>query len=106
MHQAHPVPSGWVSRVEPDTVVCRCEEVTADRLRESVDRLGAADARSAKLLARVGMGWCQGRVCGYAASCLTSTWSGATYAPDLVATRPVATPVRLGTLADAQQEER
>lgn len=106
MHRAHPVPPGWVSRVQPDTVVCRCEEVTADRLRESVDQLGAADARSAKLLARVGMGWCQGRVCGYAASCLTSTWSGAPYAPDLVATRPVATPVRLGTLADAHQEER
>jgi NADPH-dependent 2,4-dienoyl-CoA reductase/sulfur reductase-like enzyme len=106
MHQAHPVPSGWTSRVEPDTVVCRCEEVTADRLRESVDQLGAADARSAKLLARVGMGWCQGRVCGYAAACLTATWSGASYAPDLVATRPVAAPIRLGTLAEAHQEDR
>ena len=100
MHQTHPVPSGWVSRVEPDTVVCRCEEVTAGRLRDAVHHLGAADARSAKLLARPGMGWCQGRVCGYATACLTAAWSGTAYSPETVATRPVAGPINLGTLAD------
>lgn len=106
MHQAHPVPAGWVSRVTPDTVVCRCEEVTAARLRAAVDDLGAADARGGKLLARTGMGWCQGRVCGYAAACLTATWSGAPYSPEVVGTRPVATPVRLGTLADELEDRR
>lgn len=43
-----------------DTIVCRCEDV----------RLGAIDPswsrRQAKLYARVGMGACQGRVCGAA----------------------------------------
>lgn len=105
MHQAHPVPSGWTSRVEPGTVVCRCEEVTAGRLRACVDDLGAADARSAKLLARIGMGWCQGRVCGYAAACLTATWSGAPYSPAAVGARPVASPVRLGSLVEQMEEK-
>lgn len=99
MHRAHPVPGGWTARVESDTVVCRCEEVTAGRLREAVDGLGASDARSAKLLVRPGMGWCQGKVCGYATACLTAAWSGAPYSPAVVGTRPVATSVRLGSLA-------
>ena len=38
---------------------------------------GVADARTVKLLVRPGMGWCQGRMCGYATSCLTASWSGA-----------------------------
>lgn len=99
MHRAHPVPPAWVDTLEPDTVVCRCEEVTAGRLRDAVDRLGAGDGRSAKLLSRVGMGWCQGRVCGYASSCLVSAWTGAPYDPSGTAERPVAVPVPLGTLA-------
>lgn len=101
MHQAHPVPRGWTARVESDTVVCRCEEVTAGRLREAVDNLGASDARSAKLLVRPGMGWCQGRVCGYATACLTAAWSSTPYCPEVVGTRPVATPVTLGSLAES-----
>jgi D-hydroxyproline dehydrogenase subunit alpha len=41
-----------------DTIVCRCEDVTWQRLR-------SADSwRSAKLHTRCGMGPCQGRICG------------------------------------------
>jgi len=40
------------------TVICRCEDVTLEKLR-------TADSwRSAKLHSRCGMGPCQGRVCG------------------------------------------
>jgi NADPH-dependent 2,4-dienoyl-CoA reductase/sulfur reductase-like enzyme len=43
---------------EPDTVVCRCEDVPFGRLQ-------TADSwRSAKLHFRCGMGPCQGRICG------------------------------------------
>ncbi len=99
MHRAHPVPSAWIDRITPDTLVCRCEEVTAGRLREAVTELGAGDPRTAKLLARPGMGWCQGRVCGYATACLSAAWSGEAYSPADAATRPVAGPVTLGSLA-------
>ena len=98
MHLVHPVPSGWLARVTDATTVCRCEEVTAGGLRAAVDDLGADSARSAKLLARTGLGWCQGRVCGYAASCLVADRLGTE--PSLpMANRPVAAPITLGELA-------
>jgi NADPH-dependent 2,4-dienoyl-CoA reductase/sulfur reductase-like enzyme len=104
MHRAHPVPEAWIARLEPDTVVCRCEEVTAGELREVADRFAAHDPRTAKLLSRAGMGWCQARVCGYATACLSAAWSGGSYSPELVAQRPVATPVTLGFLAQGERE--
>ncbi|HEU4568237.1 MAG TPA: FAD-dependent oxidoreductase [Marmoricola sp.] len=103
MHAAHPVPTGWADRLTDDTIVCRCEEVSAVRLRAAVDA-GAGDARTAKLLARPGMGWCQGRVCGYATACLTAAWSGTPYRPELVGTRPVAAPVSLGVIGDRRAD--
>jgi D-hydroxyproline dehydrogenase subunit alpha len=102
MHLAYPVPRGWIGRVRDDTVVCRCEEISAGRLHQVVDDYDISDPRSAKLLARVGMGWCQGRVCGYASSCLVAQWSGGDYEPSLLAERPLAVPVALGVLAEPE----
>jgi hypothetical protein len=101
MQRVYPVPAGWLDTVAGSTVVCRCEEVTAGQLREATE-LGAADVRAAKLLSRVGMGWCQARVCGYAASCLVAHWTGSLYDPSGVAGRPLAAPVPLHTLAGQQ----
>jgi D-hydroxyproline dehydrogenase subunit alpha len=70
-----------------DTLVCRCEDVSFERMREH-------DCwRSAKLHTRCGMGACQGRVCGAAAEFLFG-WNA-----DSV--RPPALPVRYGTIAAA-----
>jgi NADPH-dependent 2,4-dienoyl-CoA reductase/sulfur reductase-like enzyme len=99
LRAVYPVPDGWTGRLPDETLVCRCEEVTAGQLREAVD-LGATSVRSAKLLSRAGMGWCQGRVCGYAASCLTARWTGLPYDPRGIAERPIASPITLATLAD------
>jgi len=99
MHRVHAVPAAWTERLTDTTVVCRCEEVTAGTLRETVTSYEIDDPRSAKLLARVGMGWCQGRVCGYATSCLVAEWTGSSFAPQQFAERPVAVPVPLGILA-------
>lgn len=46
-----------------DTVVCRCEEITAKDIRTSAT-LGAMGPNQAKAFVRVGMGPCQGRYCG------------------------------------------
>lgn len=101
MHRAHPVPSSWESWLRPDTVVCRCEEVTYATVCAARDELGAADARTLKLLARPGMGWCQGRVCGYATARLAAGDRPLTV-DDLASTcrRSIAVPVPLGELAD------
>jgi D-hydroxyproline dehydrogenase subunit alpha len=48
------------ARAAPETIVCRCEDV---RLADMQQAWGA---RQAKLATRVGMGACQGRVCGAA----------------------------------------
>lgn len=55
-----PLPPG---RVADGTLVCRCEEVSAGRVRAAV-ALGAQGPNQAKAFLRAGMGACQGRVCG------------------------------------------
>jgi len=69
----------------PETVVCRCEDVSHSRLREHTSW------HSAKLHTRCGMGPCQGRVCGPALQFLFK-WK-----PDSV--RPPVFPARVETLA-------
>ncbi|WP_239153988.1 NAD(P)/FAD-dependent oxidoreductase [Amycolatopsis sp. FDAARGOS 1241] len=102
MHAAHPVRPGWQTWLDAGTQVCRCEEVSAGTVRAAVTEFGATDARTVKLLARPGMGLCQGRVCGYATACLVAAECGREpVATDLagVAARPIAQPVKLGDLA-------
>ncbi|WP_208852226.1 NAD(P)/FAD-dependent oxidoreductase [Roseomonas genomospecies 6] len=48
---------------ENDTIVCRCEEVTAGQVREAVT-LGVSGPNQTKSFLRCGMGPCQGRLCG------------------------------------------
>lgn len=101
MHRAHPVPTGWQQWLQPDTTVCRCEEVTVGDLADARDRLGAHDARTLKLLARPGMGWCQGRVCGFATAKLATGGDSlgiADLAP--LAKRSLVAPVSLAELAE------
>ncbi|WP_105565915.1 FAD/NAD(P)-dependent oxidoreductase [Microbacterium halophytorum] len=103
MHLASPVPSGWDAWLEPSTIVCRCEEVTAAEIDETVGALGADDARDVRVTARPGMGWCQGRVCGFPLSKLVERRTGCgARAGDLesLANRPLASPIRLAEIAD------
>ncbi|AHG62962.1 NAD(P)/FAD-dependent oxidoreductase [Advenella mimigardefordensis] len=48
---------------QDDTIVCRCEEVTAGQIRDFV-RQGCMGPNQAKSFSRCGMGPCQGRLCG------------------------------------------
>ncbi|HEX2497166.1 MAG TPA: NAD(P)/FAD-dependent oxidoreductase [Actinomycetes bacterium] len=101
MHAAYRVAEGWTSWLDVDTVICRCEEVEFGSIVAAVEDLGAADARSVKLLTRVGMGMCQGRICGPTIACVMAQLSGrATDHADLLAfaNRPLAQPVPLRTL--------
>ncbi|MFE7837268.1 NAD(P)/FAD-dependent oxidoreductase [Streptomyces sp. NPDC057474] len=92
-------PTHWTEQVTDDTVVCRCEEVTAGAVRQAVGELGAGDVRTVKLLTRAGMGWCQGRMCGPAVA-------GIAGCAETVARRPFARPVPLGVLARAGEAGR
>ncbi len=93
------VRDGWQSWVSPDTTVCRCEEVPLSALDAAIDDLGATDLRSLKLLTRIGMGPCQGRICGPAAADLLARRTGRDAEAVSFASRPIAVPLPLGSLA-------
>ncbi|KUN02814.1 FAD/NAD(P)-binding oxidoreductase [Streptomyces yokosukanensis] len=92
LEAAYAPPAGWADRLTDDTVVCRCEEVTAGAVRTAARSLGAGDLRTVKLFTRAGMGWCQGRMCAPAVAGLTGC-------PLTAGRRPFARPVPLGVLA-------
>jgi thioredoxin reductase len=105
MHEVHAPPAGWLSWLDDSTVVCRCEEVPVSRIRAAVTELGATDTRSVKAFCRSGMGWCQGRICGYATAALTADRCGRPLdVADLeaFARRAIAQPTTLGDLASGQ----
>ncbi len=56
-------PNPNIFTVPDDTIVCRCESVTAGSIRKSV-REGNSNINEVKLYTRCGMGLCQGRMCG------------------------------------------
>jgi D-hydroxyproline dehydrogenase subunit alpha len=106
MHEVHSPPAGWTSWLAPDTVVCRCEEVPVARIKAAVADQGATDARTVKNLSRAGMGWCQGRICGYATAALTAQLCGRELAADDLAAfarRPIAQPITLAELAGPER---
>ncbi|WP_137992364.1 NAD(P)/FAD-dependent oxidoreductase [Streptomyces vilmorinianum] len=101
MAAAHAPGPGWPGWLTDDTDVCRCEEVTAGRVRAAVTELGARDARTVKLFTRAGMGWCQGRMCGTAVACLAARDGAAVEPPS--ERRPLAVPVPLSVLAGLEE---
>ena len=100
LRRAHAIDPHLVARVPGETVVCRCEEVTAGQIRAAVHDLGADDARSVKLLSRAAMGPCQGRICAQNAEAIVADALGSELPdPGGLATRPLAAAVELGDLA-------
>ncbi|WP_239482863.1 NAD(P)/FAD-dependent oxidoreductase [Paraburkholderia sp. C35] len=66
LRAAFPWPARLAATLPDETIVCRCEAITAGELRRVVRDLGAQEANRAKAFSRVGMGRCQGRFCAHA----------------------------------------
>ena len=84
------------------TVVCRCEGVTAGRIRDLIEE-GYTDHNEIKAIIRCGMGPCNGRMCGPAVMELIC--AGAKVAPQTIRQhrlRPPIKPVSLEELANAE----
>ncbi len=82
-----------------DTVICRCEEVTAGDIRRYA-KLGCVGPNQTKAFGRPGMGPCQGRYCGLTVTALLADTNART--PDEIGyyrIRPPLKPVTLGELA-------
>lgn len=68
LDRAFPFPAAIARAVPDDCLLCRCEVVSVGELRAAIHGLHADEVNRAKAFSRVGMGRCQGRVCGPAAS--------------------------------------
>jgi NADPH-dependent 2,4-dienoyl-CoA reductase/sulfur reductase-like enzyme len=68
LEAAFPWPAAQAASLPDDTLVCRCEAITAGEIRRTVHEKGAPEVNRAKTFSRVGMGRCQGRFCGLAAA--------------------------------------
>lgn len=86
-------------RIADDTLVCRCEEVTAGRIRAAA-RDAAPDPNAVKAATRAGMGPCQGRQCGYTVQALIAEVHGLPVSQvGFFNIRPPLKPITLGELA-------
>ena len=80
IEQAFALPRDPSADWPDDMLVCRCEEIDARTLRDCVRHDGVTEINRLKALTRVGMGRCQGRMCGEAACHLLAEASGQTLA--------------------------
>jgi NADPH-dependent 2,4-dienoyl-CoA reductase/sulfur reductase-like enzyme len=88
-----------------DTIACRCEEVTAERIRATVP-LGAIGPNQMKSFLRCGMGPCQGRLCGLTVAELIADVRGVpTQDVGYYRLRPPVKPISLGELAAMPKTE-
>ncbi len=103
LQRSYPVGNGWQGWLSDETIVCRCEEVSYQEVIESVQDLGAEDARTSKLFTRAGMGLCQGRVCSRNVSDLVAGTTKCAVSRNerlTASNRPITAPISLGVLGD------
>jgi NADPH-dependent 2,4-dienoyl-CoA reductase/sulfur reductase-like enzyme len=108
LQRSYPVGQGWQEWLHKSTIVCRCEEVSCQEIIESVQDLGAEDARTSKLFTRAGMGLCQGRVCSRNVSDIVAGITKCAVSPTeriSASNRPLAAPISLGVLAAGQSQD-
>ncbi|MBW1697190.1 MAG: FAD-dependent oxidoreductase [Deltaproteobacteria bacterium] len=91
---------GLYQLAKDDTIVCRCEEITLGEIREAL-KDGANDMNEVKRMTRMGMGHCQGRMCGPALQEIIALEKGLP-AADIayLNPRPPVKPIPLSALAE------
>lgn len=83
---------GLVAAMPPETIVCRCEDITRAEIDEALDG-GGRDVNQVKAWTRCGMGPCQGRMCGEALASLIAGRFGSREAAGQLTGRPPLRPV-------------
>lgn len=76
LETAFPFPAHWATALAADTLLCRCEEISVGDARKAIDRFDITELNRLKAVSRVGMGRCQGRICGAAAAELLAAQTG------------------------------
>jgi NADPH-dependent 2,4-dienoyl-CoA reductase/sulfur reductase-like enzyme len=105
LRRLHRVGPGVYELSTAETIVCRCEEVTAAQLDEAIE--ATDDLNVVKTLTRTAMGLCQGRNCQRHVAATIARHHGRLLAELPVATpRPPVRPVPIGAIADASLEDK
>ncbi len=78
LDQTFEFPHAAAGKLTDDVIVCRCEELTAGTIRRAVLASGELEINRIKAFCRVGMGRCQGRICGAVAAELIAATAGVT----------------------------
>jgi NADPH-dependent 2,4-dienoyl-CoA reductase/sulfur reductase-like enzyme len=96
---------GLYDLAKDDTIVCRCEEITLGEVRTAIAD-GATDLKEVKRMTRVGMGNCQGRMCGPAVQEIIARDRG--LSPERIGylnPRPPIRPIPLSALAEHRGDD-
>lgn len=99
------IPQNMLATQDKDTIVCRCEEITAGEIRAAVEN-AHGDSNQVKYLSRCGMGPCQGRQCANAVAHIVADAGGQAVADSsLFRGRPPVAPLTLAQLASLSEEQ-
>ena len=109
-HKVRPFLDAWFKPAEHfrlpsnETIVCRCEELTAKDIRDVID-IGIAGPNQLKSYSRAGMGSCQGRFCGLTVQEIIAGETGRAPADvGCYRLRPPIKPIPLEELADMEAD--
>ncbi|MGP1614702.1 MAG: (2Fe-2S)-binding protein, partial [Pollutimonas bauzanensis] len=92
-------PRASLSAPSDDTIVCRCEELTAGDIRAAA-KIGHPGPNQIKSFTRAGMGPCQGRQCGYTIAHILAAEQNCPVAEvGFFRIRPPLKPLTIGELA-------
>jgi NADPH-dependent 2,4-dienoyl-CoA reductase/sulfur reductase-like enzyme len=76
LEEAFPVPTQELCALSDDTILCRCESIRIGQAKASMREFAVVEMNRMKAITRVGMGRCQGRMCGLAAAELLAAQTG------------------------------
>ncbi|MBL9035264.1 MAG: FAD-dependent oxidoreductase [Rhodospirillaceae bacterium] len=103
LRRAFALPVDLFTALPDDTLLCRCEGVPVGAYRGIAGIMGARELNRAKSYSRVGMGRCQGRLCGHAAAeVLAGTLGVSLDSVGRLRCQPPVKPVTVATIAERQ----
>jgi len=93
-------------RKETNNIICRCEEVTEEEIREAIKKFDLKTMDEVKRITRAGMGLCQGRTCGPLIEKIISEETDKKISELLpYSKRPPVRPVKIGLLVKKEREK-
>ena len=103
LRRAFAPPQDLFTAIPDQTLLCRCEGVRVGDYRGIAGLMGARELNRAKAYSRVGMGRCQGRLCGHAAAeILAGTLGVSRDSVGRLRAQPPVKPVTVASIAGRQ----